>query len=105
MHVIQSEKDFQLKPSLELVIIHTDGKIYETSNTKKGVTAQPKIVETRMTCHIELLDDLIAQLQLQRRSLDQLTKNTAILNQIAKSIIEDIPKEQPTSEQKTIPGI
>jgi hypothetical protein len=100
MHVNQTDKVFELKPTLELIIAYADGKTYHLSKEGTKLFSGTKISETRFLCSLHTLDVLIAELQLHRRSLDQLSKNTSVLNQIAKSIMEDIPKEETPGEQK-----
>jgi hypothetical protein len=82
----QNEKEFALKPYLELVIIYTDGKEYKM--TPSELKASPKITETRLIVSPELLQSLITDLQLHQKTLEGIRQNADKINALIKHISE-----------------
>ena len=76
-----------LKPWLELIIIHSDGKSY-TFN-KRGLMSNTTISEQRIIVSPELLQNLITELQLHKNKLDVIRKNSEQLNSLMKHIMTD----------------
>jgi hypothetical protein len=62
---IQAENEFALKPVLEIIIIHTDGKNYKFTTNELKTTS--KIAETRFIVNPEMLNELIVELQLHQK--------------------------------------
>jgi hypothetical protein len=80
----EGEKEFALKPMLELVIIHTDGKNYKL--TKNDMESSPKLSESRLIVSPEMLQHLITDLQLHQKKLDGIRKNADELNSFVRHI-------------------
>lgn len=80
----ENQLEFSLTASLELVIIHTDGKEYKMN--KKTLVSSPKVSEIRMIVNSELLKGLITDLQLHEKKLKTIRENSDALNRIAKHI-------------------
>jgi hypothetical protein len=83
----EGEKEFALKPMLELVIIHTDGKNYKL--TKNDMESSPKLSESRLIVSPEMLQHLITDLQLHQKKLDGIRKNSDQLNSLVRHITSE----------------
>jgi len=83
----EGETEFILKPMLELVIIHTDGKNYKL--TKNDMQSSPKLSESRLIVSPEMLQYLITDLQLHQKKLDGIRKNADQLNSLVRHIMSD----------------
>jgi len=80
-----TEKEFSLKPLLELVIIHTDGKGYEIK--KDGsIVAKAKLSETRLLVSPEMLTSLITELQLHQKQFEGIKNNADQLTALVKHL-------------------
>jgi hypothetical protein len=83
----EGAKEFALKPMLELVIIHTDGKNYKL--TKNDMQSSPKLSESRLIVGPEMLQYLITDLQLHQKKLDGIRKNADQLNSLVRHIMSE----------------
>ena len=83
----EGEKEFALKPMLEIVIIHTDGKNYKL--TKNDMESSPKLSESRLIVSPEMLQHLITDLQLHQKKLDGIRKNADQLNSLVRHITSE----------------
>lgn len=88
----EDDKEFALKPQLELVIIYTDGKNYKI--TKNDIESSPKLAECRLIVSPEMLQHLITDLQLHQKKLDTIRKNADKLNALVKHITSDNQNNQ-----------
>ena len=79
-----NQNGFHLRPSLELVIIHTDGKDYKM--TKTDIAGTHKLNEIRLIVSPELMQGLITDLQLHQKKLENLRHNADQLNSLIKHI-------------------
>jgi hypothetical protein len=88
-HYTQDEKDkeFLLKPMMELIIVYSDGK--EHKITPKGLKQEIKCSEVRMIVNPFMLQILITELQLHQKKLNNITKNADQLNSLVKHITSD----------------
>jgi hypothetical protein len=82
-----TQEEFALKPMLELVIIHTDGKNYKL--TKNDMESSPKLSESRLIVSTEMLQHLITDLQLHQKKLDGIRKNADQLNSLVRHITSE----------------
>lgn len=78
------QKEFELKPMLEIVIVHTDGQIYKA--VKSGIESAYKFGESRFIVSPELLDQLIVDLKLHQKKLEGIRKNADQLNAMVRHI-------------------
>lgn len=86
-------KEFRLVPTLELVLIHTDGKTYDLEG--KHLITKEKIVESRFFVHPETLTHIITQLQLQQQKMNATSNNAEKINSLAKIIDDSQPEQNP----------
>lgn len=79
-HYTQSEGvgSFELKATMELVLIHTEGYNYTLSKNK--LENKVKLNETRMVLSPDMLDALIVQLQMHKTKLAQIKENAIQIN-------------------------
>jgi hypothetical protein len=78
---------FELKAFLELVIIHTDGYLYECDPNEDGSFTQTiKLSETRMVVNPEMLSQLITELQLHQGKLQAFRNNADQINSLINTI-------------------
>jgi hypothetical protein len=91
------DKTGALLPRMEIVIIHTDGKIYtkDDDNEQKLVVNQ-KYEESRLIVNAETLSSFITELQFHKKKLDSLRANADQLNSLIKFASEnkDLIKEK-----------
>jgi hypothetical protein len=87
-HYTQDEKDkeFVLKPMMELIIIYADGKKHTL--TPKGLKQEINCSEVRMIVSPFMLQTLITELQLHQKKLNGITQNADKLNSLVKHISE-----------------
>jgi len=85
-----TKKGVHLKPMLELIIIHTDGKEYMIKG--KGVGSAPKFAETRFFIDADQLKDFQSQLQLVGDQMNRMEVNTMKINKLIQ-IAEDAQSE------------
>lgn len=82
----ENDKDFILKPMMELIIVYTDGK--EHKITTKGLKQELKCSEVRMIVSPYMLEKLITDLQLHKKKLEGITSNADKLTALVKHISE-----------------
>jgi len=82
---VENEKPFTLKPLMELVIIHTDGKDYILKKDGQ-IQGTFNLVEHRLLISPELLTGLITELQLHQKKLETIQKNAAQLTALVAHI-------------------
>ncbi len=81
----ENDKDFVLKPMMELVIIYADGKEHEI--TPKGLLKQKiKCSEVRLIVSPLMLESLITDLQLHQKKLIGISANADKLTALVKHI-------------------
>ena len=80
----EADKDFILKPMMELIIVYADGK--EHKITPKGLKQEVKCSEVRLIVSPFMLQTLITELQLHQKKLNNITKNADQLNSLVKHI-------------------
>lgn len=85
-NAIYTGTDNELKPQVELIIIHTDGKQYNVKG--KEVVTVPILRETRFTADPEELDRLIADLQKFKLMMTTIQQNCKVIN----SVVEQLNK-------------
>ena len=84
----EGETPFSLKPLMELVIIHTNGKDYLV--TKAGaIVGKPILEEIRLLVNPELLTSLITELQLHQRKFEVISKNADQLSTLVRHISKE----------------
>lgn len=83
----ETDKEFVLKPMMELIIIYTDGK--EHKITPKGLKQEVKCSEVRMIVSPYMLQILITELQLHQKKLDSVVKNADQLSSLVKHITSE----------------
>ena len=83
----QDEGELSLRPMLELVIIHTDGKNYKLG--KNDIESSPKLSESRLIVSPEMLQHLITDLQFHQKKLESIRKNADQLNSLIRHITSD----------------
>jgi len=83
----EADKEFTLKPMMELIIIYADGK--EHKLTPKGLKQEVKCSEVRMIVSPYMLQALITELQLHQKKLDNITRNADQLSSLVKHINSD----------------
>jgi hypothetical protein len=100
-HYTQDEKDleFTLKPMMELIIIYADGK--EHKLTPKGLRQEVKCSEVRMIVSPFMLQQLITDLQLHQKKLNNITKNAEQLNSLVRHISSDENEISTDANSKT----
>lgn len=74
----------KLKPEIEVILIHTDGKQYEV--VSKQIKATPILRETRFIAEMEDLDRLITELQKTKLQMTAIEQNCRVLNEIVENI-------------------
>jgi len=85
----QSDEESQkLKPEIEMILVHTDGKKYEPNPEGSGTIVIPVIQETRFFCRPKELDGLIEDLQKWKLQLAQIDQNCNVIN----GVIEQLNK-------------
>jgi hypothetical protein len=81
----ETEKEISFTPTMELVIIHTQGKDYTW--TKDGtLSGKSKLNEMRLLVDPELLQNLITDLQLHQKKLQAFTHNANEINSLLRHI-------------------
>jgi len=80
----KNDKDFELKPMMELIMIYADGK--EHKLTAKGIKQEVKLSEVRMIVSPPMLESLITDLQLHQKKLISIRENADKLNALVKHI-------------------
>jgi endonuclease III len=83
------EKEFELKPMMELVLLHTNGKDYSFNKKDGHILSTAKIDEIRLIVNLEQLQDLITGLQLHQKKLQQIQKNATQLTSLVRHITSD----------------
>jgi hypothetical protein len=85
-HYTQDEKDkeFVLKPMMELIIVYADGK--EHKLTPKGLKQEVKCSEVRLIVNPFMLNHLITELQLHKKKLEGIVSNADKLTALVKHI-------------------
>jgi hypothetical protein len=89
----QNDKEFDLKPMLEVIIIYADGK--EHKLTPKGIKQEVKLSEVRMIVSPVMLESLITDLQLHQKKLNGIRENADKLNALVKHINSDVNEKKP----------
>ena len=80
----ENDKDFVLKPMMELIVIYADGK--EHKLTPKGIRQDVKLSEVRLIVSPFMLESLITDLQLHQKKLAGITANADKLTALVKHI-------------------
>ena len=80
----EDQNEFKLEPSLELVIIHSDGKNYEIEKNKLKSTT--KLSEIRLIVNPEMLQALITDLQLHQKMFETIKANAEQLNSLVRHL-------------------
>jgi len=80
----ENDKEFVLKPMMELIVIYTDGK--EHKLTPKGIKQEVKLSEVRLIVSPYMLESLITDLQLHQKKLAGITANADKLTALVKHI-------------------
>ena len=80
----ENDKDFVLKPMMELIVIYADGK--EHKLTPKGIKQEVKLSEVRLIVSPYMLERLITDLQLHQKKLAGITANADKLSALVKHI-------------------
>jgi len=80
----ENDKEFVLKPMMELIIIYTDGKIHKL--TPKGIKQEVNLSEVRLIVSPNMLEDLITSLQFHKKKLDGITSNADKLTALVKYV-------------------
>lgn len=80
----ESDKEFVLKPMMELIVIYADGK--EHKLTPKGIKQEVKLSEVRLIVSPYMLESLITDLQLHQKKLAGITANADKLTALVKHI-------------------
>ena len=80
----ENDKEFVLKPMMELIIIYADGK--EHKLTPKGIKQEVKLSEVRLIVSPYMIESLITDLQLHQKKLAGITANADKLTALVKHI-------------------
>ena len=80
----ENDKEFVLKPMMELIVIYADGK--EHKLTPKGIKQEVKLSEVRLIVSPYMLESLITDLQLHQKKLAGITANSDKLTALVKHI-------------------
>ena len=80
----ENDKEFVLKPMMELIIIYTDGKNHKL--TQKGIKQEVNLSEVRLIVSPNMLEDLITSLQFHKKKLDGITSNADKLTALVKYV-------------------
>jgi hypothetical protein len=80
----ENDKEFVLKPMMELIVIYADGK--EHKLTPKGIKQEVKLSEVRLIVSPYMLESLITDLQLHQKKLAGITANADKLTALVKHI-------------------
>lgn len=80
----ENDKEFVLKPMMELIVIYVDGK--EHKLTPKGIKQEVKLSEVRLIVSPYMLESLITDLQLHQKKLAGITANADKLTALVKHI-------------------
>lgn len=88
----ESDKEFVLKPMMELIIVYADGKNHTL--TSKGLKQEVKCSEVRMIVSPYMLQALITELQLHKKKLDAVVKNADQLSSLVRHISNDEDNEK-----------
>lgn len=83
----ENDKEFVLKPMMELIVIYADGK--EHKLTQKGIKQEAKLSEVRLIVSPYMLESLITDLQLHQKKLAGITANADKLTALVKHITSD----------------
>jgi hypothetical protein len=83
---VEEKGNFTLRATLELVIVHSDGKEYEIE--KDAFIGKNKLSEIRLLVSPEMLQGLITDLQLHQKTLDGIRKNADQINSLIKYVQE-----------------
>lgn len=89
----ENDKEFVLKPMMELIVIYADGK--ENKLTPKGIKQKVKLSKVRLIVSPYMLESLITDLQLHKKKLAGITANADKLTALVKHISSD-DKVEPT---------
>lgn len=81
-----SEKGGKLKPQVEVILIHTDGKQYMPTGNGNEIRTTPILRETRFTADMRDLDRLIGDLQKTKLQMTTIEQNCRVLNDIVSAI-------------------
>ena len=80
----ENDKEFVLKPMMEIIVIYADGK--EHKLTPKGIKQEVKLSEVRLIVSPYMLESLITDLQLHQKKLAGITANADKLTALVKHI-------------------
>ena len=94
----ENDKDFTLKPMMELIIIYADGK--EHKITPKGLKQEVKCSEVRMIVSPYMLQTLITELTLHQVKLNGITQNADKLSSLVKHITSNENKVTTEEDSK-----
>ncbi len=87
-----SELGNKLRPEIEMILVHTDGKQYVAKGNT--VTTTPILKETRFFVSHKELDQIITDLQKWKLQMVQIEQNCTVINNVI-----DMLNKKPNSEQ------
>lgn len=80
-----NSEDFKLKTNVELVIVHTDGKEYKVQKDRNLVSTT-KLSEIRLLVTPHMLQELITDLQMHQKQLNNFKANADQINSLVKHL-------------------
>lgn len=92
---VESKTEFKLETQIEIVLIHTDGKIYLLNKKEDNIVTQSKIAESRFVINEEALQTMITDLTLHLKKLQNMKSNATKINSLVKYMQESDKGEMP----------